>query len=540
VQRCAPFGASELKMTIPHSSGSYDVVIIGAGINGAGIARDASMRGLKVLLIDKGDLASGTSSWSTRLIHGGLRYLEHFEFGLVRESLRERETLLRIAPHLVRPLQLVVPIYKDRSRGPVVIRAGLIVYDLLSFGKSLPRHRMFSRAKTLENLPGLKSDGLVGGALFYDCQVEFAERLVLENVLAARDEGAEILTYTKATKIDANGVEFIRKGSEKPEFVRAQVIINASGAWIDRVLSNTGEPGQRLIGGTKGSHIVVRSFSGAPTSAVYVEAESDGRPFFVIPWHNNYLIGTTDVRFENDPDEVRGESWEIDYLIKETNNIFPGAKLGRLDICYVYSGVRPLAFTNDADEQSITRRHFIREHGQLSNLLSIVGGKLTTYRSLSQECVDLVFKKIGKNSPPCRTHEVRLPGARSKSVGEPEEEMIRSWPSVVRDRLSSIYGTRISELAELCRDHSELAIPFTKNKEAIAAEVIYSFESEFASTLSDCLLRRTMIGLNCDLGAADAEAAARIAQTAFGWSEERVEEELSLYHRMVTRMSVPR
>lgn len=526
-------------MTIPHSSGSYDVVIIGAGINGAGIARDASMRGLKVLLIDKGDVASGTSSWSTRLIHGGLRYLEHFEFGLVRESLRERETLLRIAPHLVRPLQLVVPIYQNRSRGSVAIRAGLIVYDLLSFGSSLPKHRMLSKAKTLEYLPGLKSNGLVGGAVFYDCQVEFAERLVLENVLAAREESAEVLTYTKATKIDVDGVEFIRKGGDKPEFVRAQVIINASGPWIDRVLSDTGVPGQRFIGATKGSHIIVRSFRGAPTSAVYLEAESDRRPFFVIPWHNNYLIGTTDVRFENDPDEVKGESWEVDYLIKETNNVFPEAKLGREDICYVYSGVRPLAFTNDTLEQGITRRHFIREHGQLSNLLSIVGGKLTTYRSLSQECVDLVFKKIGKASPPCRTHQVRLPGATSKSVGEEEEEIIRSWPNVVKDRLSTIYGTRISDLADLCRERPELAIPFTQNKEAIAAEVVYSFESEFASVLDDCLLRRTMLGLNCDLGSADAEAAARIAKTAFGWSEQRVREELSQYRMRVSRMSVP-
>jgi glycerol-3-phosphate dehydrogenase len=526
-------------MTIPHSSANYDVVIIGAGINGAGIARDASMRGLKVLLIDKGDVASGTSSWSTRLIHGGLRYLEHFEFGLVRESLRERETLLRIAPHLVRPLQLVVPIYKNRSRGRVAIRAGLIAYDLLSLGKSLPTHRMFSRAKTLEYLPGLKRDGLVGGALFYDCQVEFAERLVLENVLAARAEGAELLTYAQATKIDANGVEFIHKDSHKPEFVRAQVIINASGPWIDRVLSVTGVRAHRFIGGTRGSHIVVRSIRGAPRNAVYVEAESDGRPFFVIPWHNNYLIGTTDVRFENDPDEAQAESWEVDYLIKETNNIFPDAKLRRDDICYVYSGVRPLAFTNDADEQSITRRHFIREHQDLPSLLSIVGGKLTTYRSLSQECVDLVFKKIGKNSPPCRTHEVRLPGAAPKSVGEAEEEIIQSWPSVIRNRLSSIYGTRINELAKLCLTRPELSKPFSKNGEAVAAEVIYSFESEFASSLSDCLLRRTMIGLNCDLGATDADAAARIAQTAFGWSEQRVEEELSRYRRLVSKMSVP-
>jgi glycerol-3-phosphate dehydrogenase len=526
-------------MTSSISSDNYDVVIIGAGINGAGIARDASMRGLKVLLIDKGDIASGTSSWSTRLIHGGLRYLEHLEFGLVRESLRERETLLRIAPHLVRPLQLVVPIYKNRSRGRLVIRAGLAVYDLLSIGKSLPRHRMLSRTETLEYLPGLETRDLVGGAVFYDCQVQFAERLVLENVLSARAEGAEILTYAQATRIDANGVEITCADLEKPEYIRAQVIINAAGPWIDNVMANTGLSHQRFIGGTKGSHIVVRSFRGAPASAVYVEAESDGRPFFVIPWNNNYLIGTTDVRFGNNPDEVLTESWEVDYLLKETNNIFPGVQLGRDDICYVYSGVRPLAFTNDAKEQSITRRHFIREHEQLSNLLSIVGGKLTTFRSLSQACVDLVFRKIGKDSPPCRTHEVQLPGATSKSVGNKEEELISKWPSDVRDRLSAIYGARVAELATLCLTHPDLAEPLTNNSDAIAAEVVYSFESEFASTLSDSLLRRIMIGLSCDQGAGEVEAAARIAQTAFKWNEQRMNEELAHYQSCLGKMIVP-
>ena len=527
-------------MTTRHSSGSYDVVIIGAGINGAGIARDASMRSLKVLLIDKGDVASGTSSRSTRLIHGGLRYLEHFEFGLVRESLRERETLLRIAPHLVRPLQLVVPIYKNRSRGPLVIKAGLTVYDLLSVGKSLPKHHMLSRAKTQEYLPGLRVTGLVGGAVFYDCQVEYAERLVLENVLAARDEGAELITYAKATRIDVEGVEFIHKNSQKPEFVRARVIINAAGPWIDSVLSNTSLPTQRLIGGTKGSHIVVQSFHGAPSQAVYVEAESDGRPFFVIPWNKNYLIGTTDVRFENDPDEVDCEGWEVDYLLKETNNIFPAASLQRDDICYIYSGVRPLAFTKDNDEQSITRRHFIREHAEIRNLLSIVGGKLTTYRSLSQECVDLVFKRIGKPSPPCKTHEVQLPGATSKFVDDDEQELFASWPSVIRERLSLIYGTNVSELAKLCRVRPELAEPFTRNRDAIAAEILYSFKLEFASTLSDYLLRRAMIGLNCDQASDDAEAAARVAQKAFGWSDERINQELALYRKTLRQMTVPK
>jgi glycerol-3-phosphate dehydrogenase len=389
----------------------FDVIVIGAGINGAGIARDAAMRGLKVLLIDKGDIGSGTTSASTRLIHGGLRYLEHFEFGLVRESLREREILLRIAPHLVRPLAITIPIYKQSKRGRLMIRAGMILYDLLSWGKSLPGHKMLSRAETLERWPGLNSDGLVGSALYYDAQIEFPERLVMENVLSARKFGAEVLTYTRVTNLavkegKVSGVEFANEDDSEDgqkQFASAAVVINAAGPWIDQVLERAPVNSPKLIGGTKGSHLVVPPFPGAPTNAIYVEARSDGRPIFIIPWNELYLIGTTDIRFEGDPDEVRCELWEIDYLLSETNLALPGAHLTRDSILYTYSGVRPLPVTGDKDEQSITRRHFIRQHPQLPNLLSIVGGKLTTYRSLAEECVDLIFQKLGRHSPPCRT-----------------------------------------------------------------------------------------------------------------------------------------
>ena len=241
------------------------MVIIGAGINGAGIARDAAMRGLKVLLIDKGELGGGTTSASTRLIHGGLRYLEHFEFGLVYESLREREILLRIAPHLVRPLPITIPIYKQGKRGWLTIRAGMILYDLLSWGKSLPRHRMLSRAQTLERWPGLNPEGLVGSALYYDAQVEFPERLVVENVMSAREFGAEVLTHTRVTGFavedgKVSGVEFISEDGEE-QFAEAGVVINAAGPWIDQVLERVPVESPKLIGGTKGSHIVVRSIS---------------------------------------------------------------------------------------------------------------------------------------------------------------------------------------------------------------------------------------------------------------------------------------
>lgn len=494
----------------------FDVIVIGAGINGAGVARDAAMRGLKVLLIDKGDVGGGTSAGSTRLIHGGLRYLEHFEFGLVRESLRERETLLRIAPHLVRPLSITIPIYKESQRGRTTIRAGMIAYDLLSLGKSLPRHRMQSPEETRKQLPGLKAEGLLGSAVYFDAQVEFAERLVLENVLAAIEHGATVLTYTPAKKLlcEDGRVRGVALEGDKRDTALAEVVINAAGPWVDRLLDWNDEENERLIGGTKGSHIVVAAFAGAPASAVYLEAVSDRRPFFVIPWNGNYLIGTTDVRFEDDPDEVRAEDWEVDYLLAETNRAFPNAGLTRDRVLYTYSGVRPLPFTRNENEQSITRRHFIREHPRFKNLLSILGGKLTTYRSLAEECVDLAFQKLGRKAPPCKTAHSPLPGA----VDDPPENVCERWRRV--------YGSRAREVADFAKRLDD--------KNPLAAEIIFSFEHELARNLTDCLLRRTMIGLNADLGLGEIQTAAEIGRRWLGWSEERAIREVESYREEIS------
>jgi len=266
---------------------------------------------------------------------------------------------------------------------------------------------MLSRSQTLERWPGLNPDGLVGSALYYDAQVEFPERLVAANVRSAREFCTEVRTHTRVTSFavedgKVSGVGFVSEDDQK-EFAEAAIVINAAGPWIDLVLKRAPVESPKLIGGTRGSHIIVPPFPTAPSNAMYLEARSDGRPIFIIPWNKLYLIGTTDVRFEGNPDEVRCEPWEVDYLLAETNLALPNAKLTRDSILDTYSGVRPLPVTDDKDEQSITRRHFIREHPRLPNLLSIVGGKLTTYRSLAEECVDLIFRKLGKAPPPCRT-----------------------------------------------------------------------------------------------------------------------------------------
>ena len=362
----------------------FDAIVVGAGINGAGIARDAAMRGLSVLLVDKGDVSAGTTSWSTRLIHGGLRYLEHYEVPLVRESLRERERLLHTAPHLVKPISMLIPIYAGDKRGPRLVRLGMLAYDALSFDKSLEHHHMLSPQEALEREPGLNSEGLRGAAVYYDAQVEYVERLALENALSARAAGAAVLTYAKVDRLVvesnvARGVELTDVLGGERRSAHGDVVINVAGPWVDTVLSSVGSPVERMIGGTKGSHIVVDAFPGAPSEALYVEAR-DGRPYFVVPWNDLYLIGTTDERYEGDLNRVVADDEEIDYLVTETNRVIPGAGLTSNSALFSYAGVRPLPHVGDGVAGGITRRHIIHDHAPdlAAQLISIVGGKITT------------------------------------------------------------------------------------------------------------------------------------------------------------------
>lgn len=522
---------------------SFDAIIVGAGINGAGIARDAAMRGLKVLLLDKGDIASGTTSWSTRLIHGGLRYLEFGEFGLVRESLRERERLFHIAPHLVKPLPILIPIYQQSKRGRWTIRAGMIAYDILSFDKSLDHHHTLSREETLQRVPSLDPEGLRGSVVYYDAQVEYAERLAVENALSARDHGAIILTYAQVDQLildggAVGGVEFTDLLGGSTYTARAPVTVNVAGPWVDKILEGLGRPYERMIGGTKGSHVIVDVFPGAPKDALYVEAIEDHRPYFVIPWNDKYLIGTTDSHYEGDLDYVEADEDEINYLIRETNRIIPTANLTRHSIIYTYSGVRPLPYQGVQAESGITRRHFIHDHApELRGLISIVGGKLTTYRNLSEQTVDMLFKKLNRTAPQCMTAHVPLPGAATDNFSAFCESFKANCPlsGPVADRLLRIYGTRALEVVELIAEGDDLKEPISHATGAIGAEVLMSFGREMAETLGDCLLRRTMIGLGPAAGLDADEATAQVAQKYLGWCESRAKREVAAYRKYLER-----
>ena len=526
---------------------TYDLIVVGAGINGAGIARDAALRGLRVLLLDKGDIGGGTTSWSTRLIHGGLRYLEHREVGLVRESLRERERLLRLAPHLVKPLPLLIPIYQGDQRGRGLIRLGMVAYDLLSFDKSLDRHRMLGPAEALVRAPGLAPEGLRGAAVYYDAQVEYAERLAVENVLAARGRGATVLTHARVERLVVEdgavaGVAFVDLlgGDDEELTARAPVVVNVAGPWVDRVLAGAGTTVPRLIGGTKGAHIVVGPFPGAPADALYVEAKRDGRPYFVVPWNGQFLIGTTDSRYEGDVDRVEVSDDEVDYLLAETNRVLPGAGLGRGDVHYAYAGIRPLPYRADGAEGAITRRHLIHDHAAagLPGLLSIVGGKLTTFRELAEQTVDAIYRRLGRPAQPSTTARVPLPGADVPDGGLDglHARLVASGvATTTADHLLRVYGARSVAVVDIAAADPDLAEPFDPISGAIGAEVVFAFRAESAETLADALLRRTMVGLGPDVGIGADEAAAAIGCRHLGWDDARAATEVEAYRAFVAR-----
>ena len=512
--------------------GEYDIAVIGGGINGAGIARDAALRGFRVILLEKNDFGSGTSSWSSRLIHGGLRYLEYGEFPLVFESLHERRRLRHVAPHLVDRIRINIPIYKTSRRSKFIISLGMIAYDLLSIGKKIPRHRMLSRDALLEEEPGLSSEGLVGGAQYYDAQVTYAERLVLENVLSARDAGADVRNYSPVIGISVRqgtvrGLQFEDRVSGQEREVKVGTVINAGGPWVDRVLATVNRELPKFMGGTKGSHIVVGPFRGAPKSAFYVEARSDGRPFFIIPWNQQYLIGTTDIRYDGDPGDVRASKEEIEYLLKETNRVFSEAGLSSSDIHFAYAGVRPLPKRDKGPESAITRKHIILRHKRRARgLFSIIGGKLTTYRNLAEQAVNIASKRLDVRSGDCQTRTLLLPGAQELAAAKAR---LRDLPGLSEEcvaRLLDVYGSRamsFTQGASEFRPEDFVDVDET----VLVAEVAFVIHHEMAVSLIDIVHRRMMLGFRPDQGVSLAERIAEIAASEAAWDDAELKRQLA-------------
>lgn len=528
-------------------SDHFDLIVIGAGINGAGIARDAAARGLRVALVEREDIGSGTSNYSGRLVHGGLRYLEQGDVRLVRESLRERERLFQLAPHLVKPVSLMMPFYAHNRRSHWAIRAGMFLYDVLSFDKSVAWHKVLSREETLKRSPGMNADGLQGAAIFFDGQVVWSERLCVEVALAAHADGCKIYTYAEVNGLicqdrTVRGIRFTDRLTGENHALGARIVVNAAGPWVDAVLASDARINERFIGGTKGSHLVVKPFVGAPKDVVYYESHKDGRLVLVIPWGDQYLIGTTDLRFDGNLDTVRADADEVAYLLGEVNRLVPGAKLEESDILYTYSGVRPLPFVPDKSEWNVSRSHVIKDHAPTHReLLSVIGGKLTTYRSLAEETVDIAFRHLGLKPKRCATASLLFPGAHVQDWATYRRDLVQTsaLPQATVDRLVGIYGSRAADILVLGREQPDLLKPLAPDVETIGAELVFTYINEFARTLTDVLIRRTMIAHRAGGGVEIAARAVEILAPHAGWDGERRDREVADYRRYMERFGLP-
>jgi glycerol-3-phosphate dehydrogenase len=515
---------------------TVDLLVIGGGIIGAGIARDAALRGLEVALVEQSDFGSGTTSRPTRLIHGGLRYLELFDFALVRSDMREREILLRIAPHLVFPLAFLLPLYRPTFFYQLKLRLGMQLYDALSLDKSLPRRQHLDRAATLAVEPSLEPDGLVGAWRFYDAQLPLVERLVVENLLDASERGAHVLNHARV-------IDFLREGERiggarvrdeiagREVDIRARYTVVATGPWLDRTIAPLRKRSEPLLRLTKGVHIVTRR---AVEQAHVLFARSDGRLFFVVPWRDATIVGTTDTDYAGDPGSVVASEEDVRYLQDEARRAFPSAPFD--EIYFTWAGVRALVREEGVAEGQVSRKHALFDHAKregVEGVLSVVGGKITAYRAIAEEVVDAVSRILGRDAG-SRTADEPLPGARAADLAARPGDL--ALEAATRAHLTSIYGSRAREVLDLARSDPSLASPLCPHHHGVEAEVVHAVQNEWAETLGDVLLRRNALGLSACQALDCVERVADRVGAVLGWDQDRRRKEIEAYRREVEPM----
>ncbi|MGH9539606.1 MAG: glycerol-3-phosphate dehydrogenase/oxidase [Terriglobales bacterium] len=514
----------------PLESERFHVIVIGGGINGVAIARECALAGRRTLLLEQHDFAAGTTSRATRIIHGGLRYLEHAELGLVRESLLERRRLLQERPHLVHPVHFLLALDQNSGRSALAVRTGLWLYRRLGGGRLQPD----SSREDQHKLERLLDSGRRWSIFSYeDAQCEFPERLVAEWLVEAVAAGAVARNYCQVLAVDvrhrrAVGVLLRDQLSGKEERVEGSWIVNASGPWADRLcLRSRIETQHPMVGGVRGSHIVVPRFAGAPDAAVYTEAV-DKRPIFVIPWNQQILVGTTEVADQGDPAKVQPSQEEVEYLVRSLLRLFPQVKLSAGDIRYAFAGVRPLPFSPKEEASAVSRRHFLHDHAAdgAEHMISVIGGKLTTAAELARQCAAKVG--VTRQSVP----------AVAIASGQTTDLMLDRWiieigaaGGLSEDTARAIvewHGRRALEISRMAQ-RPDLRAPLCPHTEHIVAEAVDAITNECAITLGDILLRRVPVALGgCWSPTCSREAAARIG-TAMKWTDKQISTELEAF-----------
>jgi glycerol-3-phosphate dehydrogenase len=526
-----------LKRDFTQLADLFDVIIIGGGIIGTGIARDAALRGLKVLLVEKEDFACGTTSRSTRLIHGGLRYLSKLDFKLVHQDLHEREILIKIAPHLARRLEFIIPLLKRTPFYRFALPVGLKLYNMLSHGTSLPGCHNLSSAETLKLEPGLaNTTGLTGAYLYYDCQVEFIERLCIENALDATAKGAVLLNYATMTdyimKDDAIvGIQLKDSLTGEKYAARGRIVINAGGPWAGQVLNKVMTRHGYYVRTTRGVHLITEKIS---HNALVLFAKSDGRLFFVIPWLDYSLIGTTDTDYTGDKDKVYAEKEDVDYLVAETRHYFPD--FSQDNIHYTYAGLRPLVPSGNKSASNLSRAHRLIDHERydgIKGFVSILGGKITAYRGIAEEAVDLLCKKLGIKAA-CTTARVLLPGALTPSrldIEKSTEKYNVSMETI--NHVIKIYGARYTSVLKYAEEDKRFSKPISADYLDILAQVKHAVLEEAAFKVTDFMLRRSLLGLLPSLYLDAVETVAEEMGKLLGWSSTEKQDQINHYHEIV-------
>jgi glycerol-3-phosphate dehydrogenase len=524
-----------MKRNIEALSGSrFDVAVIGGGINGAAIAREAALRGWKVALVEARDFASGTSSRSSKLIHGGLRYLEQGEFRLVREARKERRLLMRLAPHLVRPLPFLLPIYRGDPYYPLKIRLGLSIYDWMGNAGPQDRHHFYSPAETLQRVPALRPDDLRAGAVYYDSETDDA-RLSLENVLDAAELGAVVVNHAQARAFSRAATGGVRIGAAEVEDrltgrkyeLAAHFWVNAAGPWVDGVRSLVpGYDGSKTIRMTKGTHVILPSIS--ERDAIFAAVEPGDRIFLAMPWHGCMLLGTTDTDYQGDPGLVEPHRADVEYLLKALNRVL--RKPMKLeDALGSFAGIRALVIQQGRSPSANTREHRLHRDPWAKNLVTVCGGKLTTARALGEALMQLIAPELPFRAAfERRSHSSRfrpLPGGSiehfdsfmNSAVAEAAGQFGISPPTA--RRIAETYGSRWRKVLEPIRSEKSLGYPLPENGDILAAEVRFAAREEMAATVEDFLLRRSGLSWTAPSNPGLADAVSKILEAELSWSD---------------------
>ena len=520
---------------------TLDLLVIGGGITGAGIARDAALRGLSVALVEREDFASGTSSRSSRLIHGGVRYLEHGYFSLVFESSAERRRLLRLAPHLVRPLPFTWPVYRGARVPRWKLLAGLTLYDALALFRNVAMHRPLGPEGVLAREPELRREQLTGGARYFDAATDDA-RLTLANALGAAEAGALVLNHAAVTSLlvhdgTIDGAVIRDAESGRTVHARARIVVNATGPWSDEIHRFEDAYAPPLVRGTKGVHLAIPRHRIGNREALTLLSETDGRVVFVLPAGEHAIIGTTDTETSATPEEVRADERDIAYLLSTVNGFFPRARLTRADVVSAWAGIRPLIASGfSGTPASASREHLLS--WTPGGVLAVSGGKLTTYRTMAAEAVDAIERRLGREPRKSPTVEKPLRGGETRSLADLVAEATTRIGSASRAlHFVHAYGTLWRDVWMLVDDDPALGREIVPGLRYIRAELVYGVKTEAARTIGDLLIRRTKVAFETrDQGRSAAADVVELIAPHLKWNEERRRSALLDYEREVSRI----